>query len=224
MTILETSASAVAEDSNQQLVVAKKSSPWDSFLANSKVPQGHTDELLTWLSKVNQKKQSIRSTRHRDLRKEAMLENARLSAQAALELKQRERMQRWRMIRTTVTTSPPSSPTGSLMSSSNEGTVSASVDDNLCDCDSCVLCQRHRSSMYGKCYCNVIFSPRPVFMDFNSPIVSATDAFSEDEDSIQVDNFLASLSLKRKSSALEQEQEQQHQLASSSSSRKRAKA
>lgn len=67
--------------------------------------------------------------------------------------------------------------------------------------------------MYGKCYCNVIFSPRPVFMDFNTP-VSATDAFSDDEDSIQVDNFLASLSLKRKPESEEE----------SLTGRKRAKA
>jgi len=67
--------------------------------------------------------------------------------------------------------------------------------------------------MYGKCYCNVIFSPRPVFMDFNTP-VSATDAFSDDEDSIQVDNFLASLSLKRKPESEEE----------SLAGRKRAKA
>lgn len=182
---------------SEALPVARKSQPWDSFLANSKVPQGQTDELLTWLSKVNQKKQTIRSTRHRDLRKEAMLESARLSAQAALELKQRERMQKWRAVMTNMNPPNPSE-----------------VDDNLCDCDSCVLCQRHRSTMYGKCYCNVIFSPRPVFMDFNTPAVSASEAFSEDEDSIQVDNFLASLSLKRKADAEED----------SLASRKRAKA
>ena len=76
MTILETPQHA-------QPIVARKSQPWDSFLANSKVPQGHTDELLTWLSKVNQKQLRIRGQRgDRDLRKEAMLEAARLSAQA----------------------------------------------------------------------------------------------------------------------------------------------
>jgi hypothetical protein len=178
-------------------VVARKSQPWDSFHADSKIPHGQTDELLTWLSKVNQKKQSIRSTRHRDFRKEALLESARLSAQAQLERKQRERMLKWKMVKSSMN---PPSPV-------------SEVDDNLCDCDSCVLCQRHRSTMYGKCYCNVIFSPRPVFMDFNTP-VSATDAFSDDEDSIQVDNFLASLSLKRRSDAEED----------SLASRKRAKA
>jgi len=77
-------------------VVARKSQPWDSFLANSKVPQGQTDELLTWLSKVNQKQLMMRGQRgDRDLRKEAMLEAARLSAQAELERKQRERRNRW---------------------------------------------------------------------------------------------------------------------------------
>ena len=37
--------------------LARKSPPpMDSWLAHSKVPQGQTDELLTWLSKVQQKK------------------------------------------------------------------------------------------------------------------------------------------------------------------------
>jgi hypothetical protein len=35
-------------------------------------------------------------------------------------------------------------------------------------------------------------------MDFNTPLVSAADAFSDDQTSIEADNFLASLSNKRK--------------------------
>jgi len=165
-------------------VVARKSHPWDSFLANSKVPQGQTDELLTWLSKVNQKKQNIRCRRDRDLRKEALLEAARLSAQSELERKQRERLLKWRSVSSSLT--PPPSP------------PEPESADDVCDCDTCVLCVRHVSSMYGKCYCNMIFSPRPVFMDFTSPSLSATDAFSDDSTSIEADNFLASLSGKRK--------------------------
>jgi len=175
----------------QEPVIAKKSQPWDSFLANSKVPQGQTDELLTWLSKVNQKKQTVRCRRDRDLRKEAMLENARISAQAELERKQRERLQRWRSVMTNLT--PPPSPEQPETS-----------DDSLCDCDTCVLCARHKSNMYGKCYCNMIFSPRPIFMDF-SPL-SATDAFSDDQTSLEADNFLASLSVKRKAAEAESEE------------------
>lgn len=173
MTILETPQPA-------QAIVARKSQPWDSFLANSKVPQGQTDELLTWLSKVNQKQLRMRGQRgDRDLRKEAMLEAARLSAQAELERKQRDRRSRWLQHQAVTELSPPQSPT------------SAEAAD-LCDCDACVLCARHKSSTYGKCYCNMIFSPRPVFMDFTSPL-SATDAFSDDKTSIEADKFLASL-------------------------------
>merc|ERR1712226_570128 len=117
----------------------------DSWLAHSKVPQGQTDELLTWLSKVQQKKASIRSTRARDLRKEALLEAARVSAQSELEKNQRD-----------------------------------------------------RPSMYGKCYCNVIFSPRPMFMDFSPPVL-ASEAFAGDEEvSKEADSFLASLGSKRR--------------------------
>lgn len=170
MTILSTSS----------LPVARKSSPpMDSWLAGSKVPQGHTDELLTWLSKVHQKKASIRSTRTRDLRKEAVLEAARVAAQAELEAKQRERLQRWREVRPSVV--PP-----------------AERDESLCDCDSCFLCQRHRPAMYGKCYCNVIFSPRPMFMDFSAPVL-ASEAYPGDEQvSREADDFLASLGSKRR--------------------------
>ena len=156
----------------------------DSWLAHSKVPQGQTDELLTWLSKVQQKKATIRSTRARDFRKEALLEAARVSAQAELEKKQRERLQRWREVRPTVYSRPPSP---------------AERDENLCDCESCFLCQRHRPSMYGKCYCNVIFSPRPMFMDFTCSPVLASEAFAGDEEvSKEADTFLASLGSKRR--------------------------
>ena len=158
--------------------------PMDSWLAHSKVPQGQTDELLTWLSKVQQKKATIRSTRARDFRKEALLEAARVSAQTELEKKQRERLQRWREVRPTICR-PPSPPL-------------VERDENLCDCESCFLCQRHRSSMYGKCYCNVIFSPRPMFMDFSPPVL-ASEAFAGDEQvSKEADNFLASLGSKRR--------------------------
>jgi len=167
--------------------IARKSPPpMDSWLAHSKVPQGQTDELLTWLSKVQQKKATIRSTRARDLRKEALLEAARVSAQSELEKKQRERLQRWREVRPTVYSRPPS--------------PASERDENLCDCESCFLCQRHRPSMYGKCYCNVIFSPRPIFMDFTcSPVLSASEAFAgDDEVSKEADTFLASLGSKRR--------------------------
>jgi len=183
----------------EPLVVARKSQP--SFLANSVVPQGQTDELLTWLSKVNQKKFAVRGKRDRDLRKEAMLEHARLAAQAELESKQRSRLARWRNVMTSLTPppSPPTSPTHE--------------QDSLCDCESCVLCLRHKSSMFGKCYCNVIFSPRPVFMDFTTPLVSASDAFSDDQTSIEADNFLASLSSKRKAEQEETEETLVHKRA-----------
>jgi len=191
----------------QSLVVARKSQPWDSFLAKSSVPQGQTDELLTWLSKVQQKKSAVRGRRERDLRKEAMLEHSRLVAQAELETKQRERLARWRSVMTSLT--PPPSPPDSQ----EEDT------DTLCDCENCVLCLRHKSSMYGKCYCNVIFSPRPVFMDFNTPQhhhhhhVSAADAFSDDQTSIEADNFLAALSSKRKAEPEETEEMTAHKRA-----------
>jgi len=149
---------------------------FDSFLSKSKIPQGQTDELLTWLSKVNQKKMSIRTTRHRDLRKEALLESSRQAAQNLLQSKQKERMSRWRNMMRVWTPQPePVEP-----------------DNSICDCEACFLCQRHRPQMQGKCYCNVIFSPRPIFMDFHS--LDHKSGYDDVEESMEVDKFLSSLS------------------------------
>jgi len=73
--------------------------PWDRFLAHSKIPQGQTDELLLWISKVHQKKKGITMRKHSDYRKQAMLENALVSAQNHLRLKQRDRMEKWQMLK-----------------------------------------------------------------------------------------------------------------------------
>jgi len=45
--------------------------------------------------------------------------------------------------------------------------------------------------MFGKCYCHVIFSPIPVFMDYS--LTPATDLFVDVDESREMDNFLASL-------------------------------
>ena len=140
--------------------------PWDRFLANSKIPQGHTDELLTWISKVNQKKNAIRGRRDRDLRKDVLLESAKQAAQKALKDLQKERMDKWKQVKV------------ARQLENND------KEDSLCDCESCILCNRYKPQMYGKCYCNVIFSPMPIHVE----------PCSEDEDSMSVDTFLASLS------------------------------
>ena len=175
--------------------------PWDRFLANSKVPQGQTDEIITWVTKINQKRSALRSgSRQRDLRKEALLENARRAATAALQTLQCERMARWRNLRATLeqptlAPSPPPPP---------------QQQRSLCDCDSCFLCRRHRGGLFDKCYCSVIFSPRPVFMDFTSSTSSigcagaagrlAVDLYAGVAESQEIDNFLASLGPSRHSS------------------------
>jgi hypothetical protein len=168
--------------------------PWDRFLANSKVPQGQTDEIITWMTKLSQKRQSIRSTRARDLHKEAVLESARRAAATALQTLQQERMARWRKLRPSLAQPPPPpspSPSGHQQRS-------------LCECDSCFLCRRHRVGVLDTCYCSVIFSPRPVFMDLGNG-GDGVDIFASVAESQEMDSFLASLgpcssqNLKRKS-------------------------
>ena len=155
--------------------------PWDRFLANSKVPQGQTDELLTWISKVNQKKNLVSRQKDKNLRKEALLHSAKLSAVNTLHSMQFERRRRWNEFKT------------------RQKCISEE-DNSICVCEDCFLCLRHNGALHGKCYCNVIFSPRPFFMDLNHK----TEI--QDEHSKTIDNFLSSLSsdnfssLKRKRS------------------------
>eukprot|EP00088_Acartia_fossae_P009416 TRINITY_DN14559_c0_g1_i1.p1 TRINITY_DN14559_c0_g1~~TRINITY_DN14559_c0_g1_i1.p1 ORF type:complete len:173 (+),score=3.71 TRINITY_DN14559_c0_g1_i1:114-632(+) len=144
--------------------------PWDRFLAKSKIPQGHTDELLTWISKVNQKRNFAKSGKLRDYRKEAMLENALISARNSLQIKQQERRQRWANLKL------------SLEAESNS--------QDLCDCEACFLCTRHKAQTRGNCYCNILFNPCLT----STELIGAESACEKDEDSQNVDIFLASLS------------------------------
>ena len=160
-----------AEEVDQMETQGVERYPWDRFLANSKVPQGQTDELLTWISKVNQKKNMVSRQKNKDLRKEALLQNAKISAVNTLHSMQNERRRRWNEFKLR-----------------QKG---ISDDDSICDCEACFLCIRHNGAMHGKCYCNVIFSPRPYFMEFNH---TSKTINNQDEHSMAIDNFLSSLS------------------------------
>merc|ERR1719383_330384 len=78
--------------------------PWDRFLSKSKIPQGPTDELLTWLHKINLKKNALKSSKARDLRKDALLETSRKAAQTFLQSKQLERLKKWTAFKSSLST------------------------------------------------------------------------------------------------------------------------
>ena len=166
--------------------------PWDRFTAGARVPQGPNDELVVWLGKLNQKMRVVRSARRLNLFKEALLESARTVAQAELRARQTERRQRWHAL-----CSSWDMDNEKDEMDENEDLEDAVVGEpssnssSLCDCSSCIHCQRHQSQMFGKCYCHVIFSPIPIFMDFS--LTPATDLFVDVDESREVDNFLASL-------------------------------
>jgi len=175
--------------------------PWDSFTASSRVPQGPTDELVTWIGKINQKMRVVRSSRSLDLRKETLLASAKAAAQATLRARQSERRQRWEAVCNSWGTNEEEAG-----DSIEEETTAEEPEGSLCDCSCCILCQRHLSQMFGKCYCHVIFSPSPVMMDCS--LTPVTDLFVNVDESREVDNFLASLSSggKRKCSAEAEEE------------------
>lgn len=164
--------------------------PWDSFTASSCVPQGPTDELVIWIGKLNQKIRTVRSSRaFLDLRKETLLASAKAAAQAALRARQEDRRQRWQAICNNWDMTKDDDVSGG--EAGEEEDAEAEEAGSLCDCSCCTLCQRHQSRMFGKCYCHVIFSPIPVFMDYS--LTPATDLFVNVDESRDVDNFLASL-------------------------------
>jgi len=143
--------------------------PWDSFLANSKIPQGQTDEVLTWISKVNQKVNIVRSTKYRDYRKEVLLENSRKSAREFLKSKQEERRQRWRLLKKAI--------------SQEENKATTNIKDNF-------------EHICG--YCSVRASPVPGQCCFNKKLYSESGTAAhykvlQDDESRKVDEFLASL-------------------------------
>jgi hypothetical protein len=178
--------------------------PWDRFTAAARVPQGPTDELVVWLGKLNQKMRTLRTARSRpDLCKEVLLENARMAAQAALRARQTERRQRWHALCASWDTAAEPMEEGDDDNCDIHADYDEEDDDavvpssggsssSLCDCSSCILCQRHASAMFGKCYCHVIFSPSPVLVDFS--LTPATDLFVDVDESREMDNFFASLS------------------------------
>ena len=165
---------SLAEFQSKMALVANSVNnvPWDRFLANSKIPQGQTDEVLTWIMKVNQKKNAARSVKYRDYRKEAMLENSRRSAREFLQAKQNERKQKWKLLKSSIAA---------------DVKKEAPKEESICDCHVCFLCIRHDGEMSGKCYCSVIFNPKSMVVEL--PVLK----LAHDEESRKVDDFLASL-------------------------------
>jgi hypothetical protein len=145
----------------------------------------------------------VRSSRSLDLRKETLLASAKAAAQATLRARQSERRQRWEAVCNSWGTNEEEAG-----DSIEEETTAEEPEGSLCDCSCCILCQRHMSQMFGKCYCHVIFSPSPVMMDFS--LTPVTDLFVNVDESREVDKFLASLSSgsggKRKCSAEAEEE------------------
>lgn len=168
--------------------------PWDRFTAAATVPQGPTDELVVWLNKLDQKMRAVRSARRLDLCKEVLLERARTVAQSALRARQFERRQRWQTLYSSWEFVAENSPVEEEDEEEEEEIPNEepnSSSNSLCDCSCCILCQRHQSQMFGKCYCHVIFNPSPAFMELSLSPVS--DLFVDVEESREMDNFLASL-------------------------------
>lgn len=166
MTVLTNCGVPGAESSYHEAAV-----PWDRFLSKSKIPQGPTDELLTWLHKINQKKNALKSSRAKDLRKDTLLENARRSAINFLQSKQSARLIKWTVFKRS---------------------LSKNVDEKCCDCDPAFSGIARNPRMHGQC-CNILGKTQSGFMDIRiEGKVWAT--VSEDEDSLKVDHFLASLS------------------------------
>lgn len=61
--------------------------------------QGHTEELVQWISRVRCKKTTMKKSRRRNLRMEAILACALLKAESELKYKQQSRYKRWQLIK-----------------------------------------------------------------------------------------------------------------------------
>lgn len=144
------------------------------------LPRSKTEELLDWIYRISNKKTNMRLQRQRNLRVEAILENAQYRAQAQLEASQKLRRARWQDLqsRKRPRLLPQREPVDF-------------EDETICDCEHCTLCQRHSPTTIGdapavldRCYCNHIFSSKPL-----PPGLKAT----EDEESLNFDEFFSAL-------------------------------
>lgn len=143
------------------------------------LPRSQTEELLDWICRISNKKTQLQQQRNRNLRVEAILENAQFTAQAQLEASQKLRREKWQAMRRK---RPRLLPQREMTERSDE--------DRICDCDHCTLCQRHSfvergdAMMVDGCYCNHIFSSKPL------PPALKPDA---DEESLKFDEFFSAL-------------------------------
>jgi len=184
MNNLETSSTATTASPAYSVNIERY--PWDSFLAKSKVPQGQTDELLTWISKVNQKRRIVNKQKEKDLRKFAILESVKRTAVSSLHSLQTERRMRWNQMRNK-----------QLVLSADY--VLQEKKKSLCDCEACFLClRRNGGGTLTECYCNNLFSPRPQNTKIDmvkSNLENINISLMEDEHSADINSFLSSLHL-----------------------------
>ena len=97
----------------------------------SVVGVGANGEIASWMDRIAVKRNDLKGRRQRNLRAEAILGHAQVVARRKLDV-------RWTEYKGDRDHEAP-----------NCGSV--------CDCETCVLCQRHFYTGHARCYCNEVF-------------------------------------------------------------------
>ena len=103
---------------------------------------GGNGEIASWMDRIAVKRNDLKGRRQRNLRAEAILGHAQVVARRKLDV-------RWTEYK------------GDRDPRDHEAPSCGS----LCDCETCVLCQRHFYTGHARCYCNEVFNSAGGAMD-----------------------------------------------------------
>jgi hypothetical protein len=151
---------------------------------------GQEKDLATWIIRLSAKGEALRCQRRYDYRQVALISSAKSVAERQLFVEQKQT----RLMPTPQKNHPhhrrkrkSSLCLGGGGMRAATAASSCDLDDCICDCEFCPLCQQHSAAGVNSCYCNVIFSPRS-----SSANASAWDD-DDSEESKLIDDFLAAL-------------------------------
>ena len=129
---------------------------------------GADGEIASWMDRIAVKRNDLKGRRQRNLRAEAILGHAQVAARRRLDV-------RWTEYKGTDRTEAPDDCASSV-----------------CDCEACVLCQRHFYTGHARCYCDEVFNSGSAAMD--------TASVEEDDPEVckKFEEFFAELDLATK--------------------------
>ena len=117
---------------------------------------GANGEIASWMDRIAVKRNDLKGRRQRNLRAEAILGHAQVAARRRLDV-------RWTEYKGIDRTD-----------AARVDFEASNCSSSVCDCEACVLCQRHFYTGHARCYCDEVFN--------SGPAAAAMDTAAEEDD------------------------------------------